>query len=71
LRKSSGLEITDKIKIRLSSASETDESVREYEDYIKKQVLAVSLEIIENLNAGTELDFDDFTLFAAIEKTIT
>jgi isoleucyl-tRNA synthetase len=69
LRKSSGLDITDKIRIRLSSSPQTDEAVREYEDYIKKQVLAVSLEIVENLNAGAELDFDDFKLYADIEKT--
>jgi isoleucyl-tRNA synthetase len=68
LRKSSGLDITDKINIKLSSLSEIKEAIREYEDYIKKQVLAVSLETVENLNTGTELDFDDFKLFAEIEK---
>jgi isoleucyl-tRNA synthetase len=70
LRKSSGLDITDKIKIRLSSCPETNEAVRKYEDYITKQVLAVHLEIVENLQAAAaELDFDDFKLFAEIEKT--
>jgi isoleucyl-tRNA synthetase len=69
LRKSSGLDITDKIRIRLSSSPETDEAIREYEEYITKQVLAVSLEIVEKLNTGTELDFDDFKLFAHIRKT--
>ncbi|MDR0836219.1 MAG: DUF5915 domain-containing protein, partial [Tannerella sp.] len=68
IRKSSGLEITDKIKIRISSHSETNEAVGEYKEYITKQVLAVSLEIVENLENGTELDFDEFKLFVEIEK---
>jgi isoleucyl-tRNA synthetase len=68
IRKSSGLDITDKITVKLSSSPQTDESVREYEDYITKQVLALSLEIVENPNAGTELDFDDFKLRIEISK---
>ena len=43
IRKSSGLEITDKIKITLSKNQQTDDAVNEYKDYICNQVLGTSL----------------------------
>ncbi len=68
IRKNNGLEITDKIRIKISSSHETDEAVRDYAGYIKKQVLAESLEVVDGQVDGTELDFDDFKLFIKIEK---
>ncbi|MDR1380104.1 MAG: isoleucine--tRNA ligase, partial [Tannerella sp.] len=68
LRKSNGYEITDKIRVKISSSDETDEAVTDYEDYIKKQVLAETLEIIDGQINGVELDFEDFRLFVKIEK---
>ncbi|MDR2147687.1 MAG: isoleucine--tRNA ligase [Tannerella sp.] len=68
LRKSSGLDITDKIKIEITSPPEIGESVRDYSDYIQKQVLAVSLDMVENLTDGTELDFEDFQVQVRITK---
>jgi isoleucyl-tRNA synthetase len=68
LRKNNGYEITDKIRIRISSSGETDEAIADYADYIKKQVLAETLEIIDGQTDGTELDFEDFNLYAIIEK---
>ncbi|MDR1116310.1 MAG: isoleucine--tRNA ligase [Tannerella sp.] len=68
IRKNNGYEITDKIRIRISSSSETDEAVKDYANYIKKQVLAESLEIIDGQTNGTELDFEDFNLYVIIEK---
>ncbi|MDR0575373.1 MAG: isoleucine--tRNA ligase [Tannerella sp.] len=68
LRKNAGLEITDKIDITISSSEEMDEAVKEYADYIKKQVLAESLEIADSQSDGTELDFDDFRLWVKIGK---
>jgi isoleucyl-tRNA synthetase len=68
LRKNSGYEITDKIRIRMSSSDETDEAVKDYSDYIKKQVLAESLEIVDDQTTGAELDFEDFRLFVETEK---
>ena len=39
IRKSSGFEITDKIKITLSKNPQTDDAVNEYNDYIRNEVL--------------------------------
>ena len=68
LRKSSGLEITDKIHIMISSSKEMDEAVNDYADYVKKQVLGETLNIVDGMVDGTELDFEDFKLFVKIEK---
>jgi isoleucyl-tRNA synthetase len=69
LRKSAGFEITDKIRITLSSSKEMDNAVSEHADYIKKQVLAESLEITDCLNSGSvALDFEDFQLAVRIER---
>ncbi len=68
LRKSAGLEITDKIHITISSSKEMDEVVSDYVDYIKKQVLADSLKVVDDQCDGAELDFEEFKLSVKIEK---
>ena len=68
IRKSSGFEITDKINITLSKNTQTDDAVNEYKDYICNQVLATSLMLVDEVQEGTELNFDDFSLFVKVEK---
>ena len=68
IRKSSGLEITDKIQIVLSKNPQTDDAVNEYKDYICNQVLGTSLMLADEIENGTELNFDDFCLYVSIVK---
>jgi len=68
IRKSSGLEITDKIKITLSKNQQTDDAVNEYKDYICNQVLGTSLTLTDEVENGTELNFDDFFLYVSVVK---
>ena len=68
IRKSSGFEITDKIKITLSKNPQTDDAVNEYKDYICNQVLGTSLTLTDNVEGGTELEFDDFRLYVSVVK---
>ena len=68
IRKSSGFEITDKIKISLSKNPQTDDAVNEYNDYIRNQVLGTSLTLADNVENGTELNFDDFSLYVSVVK---
>ena len=68
IRKSSGFEITDKINITLSKNPQTDDAVNEYKDYICNQVLATSLNLADAVEEGTELNFDDFSLYVKVEK---
>ena len=68
LRKSSGFEITDQIKIIISKNEETDEAIQEYNEYIRSQVLGTSLELAVEVDSGERVDFDNFFLDVYIEK---
>lgn len=70
IRKSSGFEITDKIKIELSKNPQTDDAVIENKEYICNQVLALSdgFDLVDEVVDGVELSFDDFSLFVKVIK---
>ena len=68
LRKSSGFEITDKISITISKNPQTDDAVTEYKDYICNQVLGTDLTLAYEVKDGTELSFDDFSLFVSVVR---
>ena len=68
IRKSSGLEITDKIEIQLSKHPQSDAAVEAYRDYICKQVLGTSLTLMDEVADATELDMDEYKLYVRILK---
>jgi isoleucyl-tRNA synthetase len=74
LRKSSGYDITDKIKIYILASDEMaqcgmDKAIREHEEYIMNQVLATKLRLMEEpISDAAILDFDDFNLSVRIDK---
>ena len=68
LRKSSGLEITDKIDIVLSKNEHSDAAVETFRDYICNQVLGNSLTLADHVEDATELDLDEFKLQINISK---
>ena len=69
LRKSNGFDITDKITVTVLSSDEMDGAIKEYNEYIANQVLAVSVEITDHaISDATVLDFEDFNLSVRIEK---
>jgi isoleucyl-tRNA synthetase len=69
MRKSGGLEITDKICVTIEKCDETDKAVEVYGEYIAKQVLANSITIAEIMpENATDIDFDGFVLKIAITK---
>ena len=68
IRKSNGYEITDKIDITISKNPQTDDAVKEYNTYICNQVLGTSLMLVNNVENGIELNFDDFILLVSIQK---
>ena len=66
LRKETGLEITDRIKVTVASNEETNAAIETFGDYIKTQVLADEIIIADN--NGTETEFDEFKLNILVEK---
>ena len=67
-RKTAGFEITDRITIAIESNSEINDAVAEFGDYIKSQVLATEIKIVEtgSIADGVELDMDNYSLKARI-----
>ena len=68
LRKSSGLEITDHIRVTLAPTEEMEGVLETYGDYIRRQVLADAITTTERSADMTDLEFDDFQLPVKIEK---
>ena len=67
-RKQNGLEITDRIRVKLNSDPQTDAAVREYEEWIKSQVLADQIELVPGMEQGEDISFDDYSFKLQIEK---
>ncbi len=68
LRKSSGLDIVDKIHVTLLSSDLIDEALNEHKDYIANQVLADKIELVDVIADAVELDLEEFKVQIKIEK---
>ncbi len=68
LRKSSGLEITDRIIIELQDRLEIHNAVLHFNEYIASQVLATKLELADNLTQGETIEMDNYSLIINIKK---
>ena len=68
LRKSSGLEITDRIAVQLENHEEIAAAVTNCNEYIASQVLATSLELVDNITAENTLEMDGYTIQCIIKK---
>ena len=68
LRKSSGLEITDRIAVQLENREEIAAAVTNCNEYIASQVLATSLVLVDGLTDGTALEMDGYSVNCVIAK---
>ena len=66
IRKETGLEITDRIKVTVAPNTQTDAAIENFGDFIKAQVLADEITIAEN--DGVNVEFDDFKLNVKVVK---
>jgi isoleucyl-tRNA synthetase len=67
LRKAKGFEITDRIIVKIVSDNATDEAVADNSDYIRNQVLADEI-LIVNEQLEDEIEIDDISLTVSIHK---
>jgi isoleucyl-tRNA synthetase len=67
MRKKSGLEITDHIRVCIEPNEASTKAVETFGDYIARQVLADSLKL--ETNDGQEVEFDEFKLHISITKS--
>ncbi len=68
LRKDSGFEVTDRIKIQVEKRAEIEAAVNAFADYIKGQVLGVSLDMVEKLDSATAVEIDDYAVKIKVER---
>jgi isoleucyl-tRNA synthetase len=68
IRKDTGFEVTDKIKVLLKKNETLETAVHANIDYIKSETLTETLVFEEVINNGTEIDFDGITTSIIITK---
>ena len=68
IRKDSGFEVTDKIKVHLQSNTELEKAVKANENYIKSETLTESLVFETTIQNGFEIEFDDIKTRILITK---
>ncbi|MCC7300761.1 MAG: class I tRNA ligase family protein, partial [Verrucomicrobia bacterium] len=66
MRKAHGFEVTDRIHLKISSDDAVREAVSAFDDYIKSEVLALSVETVET--EGEAVDLNGHACMIAIEK---
>ena len=67
IRKAKDFEITDRVKVEISSNSNIDEAITDYDSYIRNQVLADEIIIVEGV-MEEEIEIDDMHLTISIYK---
>tara|TARA_R110002073_G_scaffold40547_6_gene115435 strand:- start:98069 stop:101473 length:3405 start_codon:yes stop_codon:yes gene_type:complete len=67
-RKESGLEVTDKIKLSIKKDGIVDEAILANRNYIENETLTNELVLIDDLEEGIEIVFDDVNTKLLIEK---
>jgi isoleucyl-tRNA synthetase len=68
LRKDSGFEVTDKIKVVLQNNAELEKAVAANAAYIQSETLTESLTFEENITNGTDIAFDQIKTRIIISK---
>ncbi len=68
IRKDSGLEVTDKIKIVFQENEAIQEAIATNENYIKNETLTETIEFASDVINGTEIAFDDIATQLIIKK---
>ncbi|NNT71240.1 isoleucine--tRNA ligase [Flavobacterium sp. IMCC34852] len=68
LRKDSGFEVTDKIKVQLQHNDILAKAIQENENYIKSETLTETLVLDNEVSNGTEIEFDEIKTRILISK---
>ncbi len=68
IRKDSGFEVTDKIKVHIQNNAIIEQSVIENETYIKSETLTEELIFVPKIEKGIEIEFDEVKTVVLISK---
>ena len=68
IRKSKGLEVTDKIEINIKRSVDLENAINSNLDYVNGETLAIKLYFSEKLDGGEIIEFDNITTTITINK---
>ena len=68
IRKDSGFEVTDKIKVSLQRSGELEEAINNNKAYIMSETLTEDLTFEDTVASGVEIEFDDIKTKIVISK---
>jgi isoleucyl-tRNA synthetase len=68
IRKDSGFEVTDKIKVQIQHHAELEPAIKKNEEYINSETLTKELLFVEEVQNGIEIEFDDIKTKILISK---
>ncbi len=68
IRKDSGFEVTDKVKVKILSQAVIEEAVNANLEYIKSETLTDELKFVDVLENGMEIEFDELNTQISITK---
>jgi isoleucyl-tRNA synthetase len=68
IRKDSGFELTDRIMVKVAASDTLKSAIIHYNDYICTEILADSLEIVPQLQDGTEIEVNDLKFNVLVNK---
>lgn len=68
IRKDSGFEVTDKIKVQILKNDSIEQAVLANESYIKSETLTNELIFVSEISNGTEVEFDELKTIILISK---
>lgn len=68
IRKETGLELTDRIAVQVEEYETLKSAIMNFSDYICAEILADNIQIVPQIQAGTEIEVNDVTLKVLISK---
>lgn len=68
IRKETGLELTDRIAVKIEEYETLKSAIINFSDYICTEILADNIEIVPQMQSGTEIEVNDITLKVLISK---
>lgn len=68
IRKDSGFELTDRVEVKVLAADGLNESLTKFKAYICAEILADKLEILSELQGGTDIEVNDIPLKVIVLK---
>jgi isoleucyl-tRNA synthetase len=68
IRKESGFELTDRITVKVAASNGLKNSLAQFNDYICAEILADKLELVTEIEDGTEIEINDTSLKVIVLK---